>query len=125
MVGADVDALISARQALARQGMSVSMAWNAKQADDLLGMVRPQIVVVDLDLPGRDGYGIVAHLAGMPTVPMALVIVGADDPAPRLASLVADPALAERHLPRDRYLRVVLDEKQAAPPKKRNVRALR
>lgn len=125
MVGADVDALISARQALARQGMSVSMAWNAKQAEDLLGMVRPQIVVVDLDLPGRDGYGIVAHLAAMATVPMALVIVGADDPAPRLGALLADPALAERHLQRDRFLQRILDEKQAAPQKKRNVRALR
>ncbi|MCW5892719.1 MAG: hypothetical protein KIT14_19580 [bacterium] len=125
MVGADVDALISARQALARQGMSVSMAWNAKQADDLLGMVRPQVVVVDLDLPGRDGYGIVARLAAMATVPATLLVVGADDPAPRLAALVGDPALAERQQPRDRYLQAVLSAKSTAPEKKRTVRALR
>src|SRR6185436_11665808 len=61
--GADVDALMSLRQALARRGLSVSMAWDAKQAGDLLHVVRPEVVVVDLGLPRRDGYGIVAKLA--------------------------------------------------------------
>jgi DNA-binding response OmpR family regulator len=54
--GADADALISLRQALAREGMSVSMAWDGKQAADLLDMIRPEIVVVELDLPPRAGY---------------------------------------------------------------------
>jgi len=64
-VGADVDALMSLRQALARKGLSVSMAWDAKQAADLLQVVRPEVVVVDLALPRRDGYGIVARLAAL------------------------------------------------------------
>src|SRR2546422_6499737 len=43
-VGADVDGLMSLRQALARKGLSVSMAWDAKQAADLLQVVRPEVV---------------------------------------------------------------------------------
>src|SRR5206468_11150 len=59
--GADVDALMSLRQALARKGLSVSMAWDAKQAADLLQVVRPEVVVGDLALPRRDGSGSVAR----------------------------------------------------------------
>jgi hypothetical protein len=33
---------MSLRQALSRGGMSVSMAWDGKQAADLLGVVRPR-----------------------------------------------------------------------------------
>src|SRR5262249_35738733 len=40
-IGEDVDAFVSLRQALARQGMSVSMAWNAKQAGGLGPRWRP------------------------------------------------------------------------------------
>src|SRR5207302_254456 len=61
--GADVDGLMSLRQALARRGMSVSMAWDGKQASELLVVVRPEVVVVDLGLPRRDGYGILARPA--------------------------------------------------------------
>jgi hypothetical protein len=50
-VGAEADAFISLRQAAGRQGMSLSIAWDDKQAADLVPMVRPEIVVVDLALP--------------------------------------------------------------------------
>src|SRR5439155_1728833 len=43
--GTDVDALMSLRQALARLGASVSMAWDGKQAADLLAVVQPEVVV--------------------------------------------------------------------------------
>src|SRR5262249_28270123 len=61
--GADVDGLMSLRQALARCGVGVNMAWDAKQVGDLLPVVRPVAVAVDLDLPRWDGFGIIATLA--------------------------------------------------------------
>src|SRR5439155_962341 len=51
--GADADALISLRQALVREGMSVAMAWDGARAVELLDTHRPEIVVIDLALAGR------------------------------------------------------------------------
>jgi CheY-like chemotaxis protein len=98
-VGDDVDAFVSLRQALAREGMSVSMAWNAKQAADLLPMVRPAVVVLDMELPGRDGAGIVAQLSAIEPIPALVFIVGTADSAQSLAAVLADPAHAPRAVP--------------------------
>ena len=95
-VGSDVDAFFGVRQALGRQGMSVSMAWNAKQGDDLLGMVKPHVLIVDLDLPQRDGFAIVARAAQATPPPVLVVLPGREPPGPRFAALLADPALAGR-----------------------------
>jgi CheY-like chemotaxis protein len=75
-VGGDVDALMSLRQALARKGVSVSMAWDAKQAVEVMHQVRPDAIVVDLDLPKGDGYTIVASAAALLVPVPYLVLVG-------------------------------------------------
>ena len=95
-VGSDVDAFIGVRQALSRQGMSVSMAWNAKQGDDLLGMVKPHVLIVDLDLPQRDGFAIVGRAALATPPPVLVVLPGREPHGGRFAALLADPALANR-----------------------------
>jgi hypothetical protein len=123
--GADVDALMSLRQALTRQGISVSMAWDAKQATDLLGVVRPHVAVVDLDLPRRDGYAIIAGLGAALAAPHA-VIVGTGDPA-AFAATLADVTHATRAVPLDRIVSTVLAGNEAAPVadrKQQKVRAL-
>jgi len=73
-VGAEADAFISLRQALGRQGMSLSIAWDDKQAADLVPMVRPEIVVVDLALPPRGGHGAVASLAELEQTPSTILV---------------------------------------------------
>jgi hypothetical protein len=73
-VGAEADAFISLRQALGRQGMSLSIAWDDKQAADLVPMVRPEIVVVDLALPPRGGHGAVASLAELEQTPTTILV---------------------------------------------------
>src|SRR5438477_2931508 len=78
---------MSLRQALARRGISVSMAWDAKQAADLLLIVRPEVVVVDLALPRRDGYAIVGRLANVEPAPSTLIVQGADDMAAGFAAV--------------------------------------
>ena len=98
-VGADADALISLRLALVRQGMSVSMAWDGARAVQLFGTERPEIVVIDLALPGRAGYALVAELAACDPPPIAALIPGDDDAATAFAATLAGQAHAERTLP--------------------------
>jgi CheY-like chemotaxis protein len=97
--GADVDALMSLRQALSRKRASVSMAWDGKQAADLLAVVKPQAVVVDLDLPRRDGYGVVAQLGTVQPPPLAVVCGGGEDAPMAFAAQLADSRNADRIAP--------------------------
>ena len=92
-VGTDVDALMSLRQIFTRQGLSVSMAWDAKQAADLLAMIRPTLVVVDLEQPPRVGYGIVARVTSADPVPTTVAISSSEkDPAAGFRTALADAA---------------------------------
>jgi len=91
-IGDDVDAFVSLRQAFARNGMSVSMAWNAKQAADLIPMVRPTVVVVELDLPAAEAHGILGKLAVLDPLPTTVLVPASKDPGRGLAGAVTDPA---------------------------------
>ena len=123
--GADVDGLMSLRQALARRGLSVSMAWDAKQAADLLQVVRPEVVVLDLGLPRRDGYGIVARLGTVDPVPSAVLLPGAEDGSIGFAPVLADPAHAGRMLTVQQFLAGVLAQSEEPPAERRQkVRAM-
>jgi CheY-like chemotaxis protein len=97
-VGSDVDAFVSLRQTLARHGISVSMAWTARQAADLLPKLRPDVLMLDLDLPAADSAGIVAHLGACDPVPTLVLIVGSADPAPSFAAALKDPAHSGRSI---------------------------
>src|SRR5262249_30667037 len=97
--GADVDGLISLRQALARLGVSVSMAWDAKQAADLLDMVKPEVAIIDLELPPKDGCALVARMALAKPAPLTVVIPKAIDTAAAFATAAAHPELARLVIP--------------------------
>jgi CheY-like chemotaxis protein len=96
--GADVDALMSLRQALSRRRASVSMAWDAKQAREMLGVVRPHAVVVDMSMPKRDGCAIVAAVSMLDPIPLLVLVSSGNDPAGDFAAMLADP-------PRDTLVR--------------------
>jgi hypothetical protein len=113
-VGSDVDALMSLRQAMARQGMSVSMAWDAKQAADLLAMVRPEIVVVDLDA-ACDAYALAASVGAGASPPGLVLVPGSSDAAVGFAAALAERAVLERARPLDALLADVL-RGRARPP---------
>jgi CheY-like chemotaxis protein len=70
------------RQLLAKQGLSVSMARDTKQIDELLAMVRPQVVVIDLELPMRQGYELVMRMAATAPVPAMVLMAPTGDPSP-------------------------------------------
>jgi len=114
-VGADVDALLSLRQALARQGTSVSLAWDGKQATELFDMVHPHAVVADLDA-AHDVCTVLARVATSSRIPAVVLIEGAADGAATLAMVLNNPDVAEKLLTRGDALRL-LGRIAATPPK--------
>src|SRR6185295_8916290 len=82
----DAAALIEVRQAFVREGMSVSIAWDDKQAADLLEMVRPDIAIVDLTLPPRGGHRFVVEMAASEKSPVIVLVPGSEDPAAGFAA---------------------------------------
>jgi hypothetical protein len=78
--GARRRSLMKMRQLLAKQGLSVSMARDTKQIDELLAMVRPQVVVIDLELPMRQGYELVMRMAATTPVPAMVLMAPTGDP---------------------------------------------
>lgn len=117
-VGNEVDALLSLRQALARQGISVSMAWDARRAADLLATVRPDLVLVDLEHPPGVGYGIVSQLAAAEPVPTLVLVPGTQDAAAGFAAALAD-ASPDLALPFEQLLAEVLGRPEAPPATRR------
>ncbi len=105
--GADGDALISLRQVLSRKGLSVSIAWDAKQAVDLLAVVRPHLAVIDLELPPRDGFGVVARLALLDPPPYLVLVGGGEDFVGGFAAALADPALGSAAVSFEAVVRAV------------------
>jgi DNA-binding LytR/AlgR family response regulator len=87
--------------------MAGSMAWDGKQASDLLQMVRPEVVVLDLDIPPRSGLALIVELTGCPIMPMLVLLPGRQDLSKRTAAELADPGLASRLLPPERLLEEV------------------
>jgi CheY-like chemotaxis protein len=113
--GGDADAFISLRQALSRQGMSVSMAWDGKQAQDLLSMVQPEVIVVDLDLPPKGGLHLVVSLLDRAQIPMVVAIPGKSSLSATVASVLKSPAATARLATFDRLLDRV---RTSGPPKR-------
>jgi chromosome segregation ATPase len=115
-VSADVDAMLSLRQALGRQGASVSLAWDAKQASDLLDMVHPHVVVADLEM-GRDVGIVLARLAASQPVPILVLIEGSADCGPDLATVLGNPEVASQLVSRKDLLGAVLGRSASTPSK--------
>ena len=88
-------------------------------------VVKPEVMVVDLDLPRREGYAIVAGLGAADPLPITVLVPGTEDPAEAFATVLADPAHAARAVPLDRLLGTVLARSEAPPPERQQkVRAL-
>jgi hypothetical protein len=91
VVGAEASAMIGLRQALVRDGRAVSIAWDTKQATELLGMVRPDIAVVDLGVPPRGGHALLGELATLTPAPLVVTLARETDPAAAFAAACDDP----------------------------------
>ena len=84
---------------LERDGYEVTEARDGVQALDQVDRVGPDIIVLDLNLPGLDGYGVLSHLRSRPATASIPVIVltakGDEDNEVRVFELGADDFLTK------------------------------
>lgn len=108
--GGNAGALLALRRVLGADGIGVSLAWDALQAQDLCELVHPHVVLLDLGLP-HGGHELVVRLGIKRFVP-DLVLLPAGDDARAFA------AAFERARRRERLAlrREVVAELTAAPP---------
>jgi type II secretory ATPase GspE/PulE/Tfp pilus assembly ATPase PilB-like protein/CheY-like chemotaxis protein len=87
------------RDLLERDGYEVTEARDGVQALDQVDRVGPDIIVLDLNLPGLDGYGVLSHLRSRPATANIPVIVltakGDEDNEVRVFELGADDFLTK------------------------------
>jgi chromosome segregation ATPase len=87
-IGSDSATFIGLRQRLMKTGLSVSIAWDVKQAVELLALVRPHVVVLDLALPPRGTAPLVIELAQDETPPALALIPASDETLAAFAKAV-------------------------------------
>ncbi|MBI4500710.1 MAG: type II/IV secretion system protein [Gemmatimonadetes bacterium] len=84
---------------LEREGYRVTEAQNGIEALDQVDRHAPDIVVLDLNLPGLDGYGVLSHLRSRPATAKIPVVVltarGDEDNEVRVLELGADDFLSK------------------------------
>ena len=87
------------KELLEREGYVVSEARDGVQALDQIDRVGPDIIVLDLNLPGFDGYGVLSHVHSRPATASIPVIVltakGDEDNEVRVFELGADDFLTK------------------------------
>jgi type II secretory ATPase GspE/PulE/Tfp pilus assembly ATPase PilB-like protein/ActR/RegA family two-component response regulator len=87
------------RDLLERDGYSVTEARDGVEALDQIDRHAPDIIVLDLSLPGLDGYGVLAHLRSRPaTVDIPVVVLtaqGDEDNEVRVFEMGADDFLSK------------------------------
>ena len=84
---------------LEREGYDVSEARDGVQALDQVDRVGPDIIVLDLNMPGLDGYGVLSHLRSRPAtadIPVLVLTAKSDeDNEVRVFELGADDFLTK------------------------------
>jgi type II secretory ATPase GspE/PulE/Tfp pilus assembly ATPase PilB-like protein/ActR/RegA family two-component response regulator len=84
---------------LEREGYTVAEARDGVQALDQVDKFGPDVVVLDLNLPGLDGYGVLSHLRSRPATADVPVVVltakGDEDNEVRVFELGADDFLTK------------------------------
>src|SRR2546425_1111957 len=87
------------KELLEREGYEVAEARDGVQALDQVDRMGPDIIVLDLNLPGLDGYGVLSHLRSRPATAAIPVIVltakGDEDNEVRVFELGADDFLTK------------------------------
>jgi CheY-like chemotaxis protein len=84
---------------LEREGYTVAEARDGVQALDQVDKFGPDVIVLDLNLPGLDGYGVLSHLRSRPSTADVPVVVltakGDEDNEVRVFEMGADDFLTK------------------------------
>jgi len=111
-IGSDSSTFIALRQGLMKAGMSVSIAWDLKQATELMEIVRPHMVVLDLTLPGRGAAALVAELARLEAPPVLVVLPGTPEQVASFSAALGAFVPVDGARSQANLLRVVIDSKR-------------
>jgi two-component system phosphate regulon response regulator OmpR len=109
------------KQFLARAGFRVSVAASAAAARRLLETLEFDLLVVDVTMPGEDGFSLTRWLRGQPrpigAIPV-LILTARGLPGDRIEGLQlgADDYLAKPFDPRELSLRIEAILRRVAPP---------
>jgi hypothetical protein len=114
-VGSDSETFIPLRQGLMKAGMSVSIAWDLKQAGELMEIVHPHVVVLDLALPARRAAAFVVELARAAAPPALIVIPGPPETLAAFSAAIGSLVPAEGARTRANLLRRATDATIKAP----------
>ncbi|WP_072396825.1 response regulator [Hyphomicrobium sp. CS1GBMeth3] len=95
------------RDLLVREGFAVEVADSGAALDQLLARCRPDLVILDLMLPGEDGLSICRRLRSSGNLPI-LMLTAKSDPVDRIVGLEmgADDYLGKPFNPRELLARV-------------------
>ena len=115
---------------LTRQGYTVETAGDGPKGLEAARKLQPDLIVLDIMLPGMDGFEVCRILRQEMNVPILMLTarddeidrvigleVGADDYITKPFSMREFLARVKAHLRRERFFRDELDQQQAAPPK--------
>jgi two-component system, OmpR family, response regulator len=107
LVEDDEDIRRLVRDLLAREGFAVEVAETAVAFEQILARSRPDLVILDLMLPGEDGLSICRRLRGRGGVPI-LMLTAKSDPVDRVVGLEmgADDYVTKPFDPRELLARV-------------------
>jgi two-component system OmpR family response regulator len=107
LVEDDEDIRRLVRDLLAREGFAVEVAGTAVGLDQVLARRRPDLVILDLMLPGEDGLSICRRLRSRGGVPI-LMLTAKSDPVDRVVGLEmgADDYVTKPFDPRELLARV-------------------
>src|SRR5262249_3599508 len=100
-------------------GMSVAVAWDGKQATDMLGVVRPDVAVIDLEIPPREGYGLVLQLGTVDPLATVFLVHASEDIPAGFAAAIGDRAAQVKVLTLDALASDVPNRSEAAAPERR------
>jgi DNA-binding response OmpR family regulator len=107
LVEDDEDIRRLVRDLLAREGFAVEAAESAAALDQVLARQRPDLVILDLMLPGEDGLSVCRRLRSRGNVPI-LMLTAKSDPVDRVVGLEmgADDYVTKPFDPRELLARV-------------------
>ena len=127
VVDDDRDIRASLAEYLRTRGLRVSVAADSREMDRLLATTQPDLIVLDIMMPGEDGLSVCKRLQESSQVPVIL-LTALTESTDRIVGLElgADDYLAKPFDPRELVARIksVLRRSQMLPPKQRRAKGL-
>ncbi|MCS7256847.1 MAG: response regulator [Thermomicrobium sp.] len=96
---------------LARRGVEVQVAASAEAALDLLSAWQPDLLVLDLELPGRTGWEVVRQLRASGRQIPVVIVTGGPLPMRRIAEF-QPLAVLRKPFPLEAFLRLVQGDRE-------------